>query len=146
MEISIPTFYKFPFPFCVIIFHSTAATVLVASNLTNSTEEEPNVNTTLFHSCVGFGLPVPEITWQHNGRDVSTSMPHTNIRNDIILIGGQKFIRSTLILALCDVMANQELIGEYTCVVRNNMRTSQYTFNITVPSKLVIIIITCVTR
>ena len=119
------------------MLHSIAATVLVASNFTNDTEEELNANATLFHSCVGFGLPVPEVTWQRNGRDISSNMPYTKIRNDVILKGGQKFIHSTLILALCDITANRELIGEYTCVVRNDMRTSRYIFNITAPSMFV---------
>ena len=114
--------------------------MLVASNFINDTEEELNANATLFHSCVGFGLPVPEVTWQRNGRDISNNMPHTKIHNDVIPKGGRKFIRSTLILALCDVTANRELIGEYTCVVRNVMRASQYIFNITAPSMFVVMV------
>lgn len=111
--------------------------MLVASNTTNDTNgDPPNSNATLFLSVVGFGLPLPKVTWLRNGRDISNSIPppHTEIRNDVILRGGQKFVRSTLILALCDVMANRELIGEYTCVVENDMRTSQVTLDVTAPS------------
>ena len=109
--------------------------MLVTSNATN---EESSTNATLFLSIAGFGLPVPEVTWQCNGHDVSNSVPPhmTEIRNDVIPQGRQKFIRSTLILALCDIMANRELIGEYTAVVQNNMATSRFTFNVTAPSML----------
>ena len=123
--------------YCIPIFHSTAAIVLVASNTTNDTNEDPpNSNATLFLSVVGFGLPLPKVTWLRNGHDISNSIPppHTEIRNDVILWGGQKFVSSTLILALCDDMANRELIGEYTCVVENDMRTSQVTLDVTAPS------------
>ena len=141
MEISIPKIYGVVIlysHYCIPIFHSTAATVLVASNATN---EESSTNATLFLSIAGFGLPVPEVTWQRNGRDVSNSMPPhvTEIRNDVIPLGGQTFIRSTLILTLCDVMVNRELIGEYMAVVQNDMGTSQFTFNVMAPSMLMII-------
>jgi hypothetical protein len=69
--------------------------------------------------------------------------PHmTQIRNDVIAQGGQKFICSTLIVALCDVMTNRELIGEYTAVAQNNMGTSQFAFNnVMAPSMSVIIMV-----
>ena len=111
--------------YCIPIFHSIPATVLVAS-----TNEDLNASTTVFLSCVGFGLPVPELTWRRNQHKISTNTPHTEIRNDIILRGGQKFVRSTLIL--CNVTG--ELIGEYTCEAHNDMTSSEFTFMVTAPS------------
>ena len=107
---------------------------------TDTINDQPNA--TLVLSVVGFGLPLPDVTWQRNGRDVANSVPpHVEIHNDVILQGGQKFIRSTLILALCNDTANRELIGEYTSVVRNDMRASQFRLNVTAPSTFVIILL-----
>lgn len=95
-----------------------------------STDEDLNTSTTVFLSCVGFGLPVPEITWRRNEHKISTGTPYTQIRNDVIFRGGQKFVRSTLIL--CNVTG--ELIGEYKCEVRNDMKSSEFAFMVTAPS------------
>ena len=106
-------------------FHSIPAAVLVAS-----TDEDLNTSTTVFLSCVGFGLPIPEVTWMRNGYPVSNATSSTVIHNDVIVRGGRRFVRSTLIL--CNVIG--ELIGEYTCDARNEMTSSQFTFTVTAPS------------
>ena len=100
-----------------------------------STDEDLSENSSVFLSCVGFGLPSPEVTWSRNGLQLSEDTPSTVIHNDIIKrnILGAVFVRSTL--EICNVQ--RELIGEYTCTASNDITSSNYTFSLLAPCMLI---------
>ena len=101
-----------------------------------TTDEDLSVNNSIYLICVGFGLPLPQVTCMHNGRPLTNDTTSTIIHNDVIKRGGHLFVRSTFLL--CNV--GGEVNGEYTCVARNGVTSSDHTSIVTVPSMYMCIV------
>lgn len=65
-------------------------------------------------TCIGYAIPLIEMSWMHNGRTLENSTSVMIMESDILL-GGARFRQS--VLQICGV--GQSESGTYTCFVTN---------------------------
>lgn len=90
-------------------------------------DTEASAQSSLVLTCVAFGIPAPEIVWEHN--NLTLTSPHSNITTEIFSNDTGLFAVS--VLNLCNVELSDS--GQYSCLASNsgmNTETRSFTLNI----------------
>lgn len=82
---------------------------------------------TLFLTCVGYGVPSPNMMWLKDGVELSNNY-HVSIYSNQVEEGGVPFVQSTL--EVCNLELADE--GMYSCVATNDNGTDTRSFRVTV--------------
>ena len=90
-------------------------------------------NTVLF-TCVGYGYPLPAISWSFQGNEI-TNNSRVLLFTDVLSLNGSVFIQS--VLQLCGVESSDE--GDYTCVLSNIAGYDQSNFFVDVLGELFVV-------
>ena len=87
-----------------------------------------NVTATVVLTCVGYGTPVPEITWRKDSAVLQNDTKYT-IYEAQVDRSGITFPKS--ILEICNFEFEDG--GNYTCTVSNGLMDDSVNINLTVP-------------
>ena len=86
---------------------------------------------TLLLSCVGYGLPSPELTWSKDGAPLMNGS-RTNIYVTEIEVDGVPFVQS--LLEICNLDAVNDT-GTYNCTATNDNGTDTQSLEVYVDSQ-----------
>lgn len=119
------------FLFFVLLFSHSLRSVLAASAELvvvpgDSTATEGN---TLILTCVGFGVPLPNVYFSRNGTQLTTNNSRVSIFTEVVEEQGLEFVQVTL--QICGL--DRELdTGNYSCTANNSNGTQTSSFEVTV--------------
>ena len=86
----------------------------------------------LLLTCVGYGIPLPSLYWQTNGKTISEEDSGFFLSETVTTVENSQFVRSSLFL--CN--AREAQAGNYSCSANNTVHgISTKNFSITVQSK-----------
>lgn len=89
-------------------------------------------------TCIGYGMPVPSISWQKNGENLTDSSLKFTVTETNVFVEDTVFVKSVLLL--CNVSDLDS--GNYTCIADNTIqRPSTETFSVRVQCKFALIIV-----
>ena len=101
-----------------------AATPRIVIYPSNSTVEAGSITVL---SCVGFGDPIPNVTWTRGATELSNGS-RTTIYERLVTSNGVTFVQS--ILQICSV--GETDIGQYSCTVDNAVGNTSVDFELSV--------------
>ena len=78
-----------------------------------------NATSAVIFSCLGYGLPIPNITWSTENGSILKNMSRISLYEELVNRSGVLFVKS--VLEICSIEPNDAT--SYTCTVDNGIST-----------------------
>ena len=89
-----------------------------------------DVGDTKVFMCVVYGMPLPHITWNQHGVELSNDS-HITITEELEHQNGITYVKS--VLEICDTQSTDS--GEYSCTAVNEVHNDSFRFELEVTAK-----------